>query len=79
MLNFFDYTASIQAKLYLFILGAVYNRSDADELFQETAVVLWGRFDKYREDSCFCAWAISIAKNKVLEYLRKNGQGEEDF
>jgi len=40
--------AGIQNKLFAFILSVVHNRNDAEELFQETSVILWERFDTYQ-------------------------------
>ncbi len=70
---------SVQAKIFAFILSVIHNRSDADELFQETSVILWEQFENYREESPFAAWAIGIAKNKVLEYLRENQRSKKIF
>lgn len=61
-----------QTRLYAFILMIVHNDSEADEIFQETAALLWEQFDKYEAGTSFGAWAVSIAKFKVLEHLRQN-------
>ena len=50
----------------------VHNRDDADELLQETAAIMWERFDQFKEGTNFGAWAIKIAKNKSYEHLRRN-------
>lgn len=71
--------ASVQTKLYAFILSVVHNKSDADELYQETSVVLWEKFDQYREECSFAAWAVGIAKNKVMQYLRENKRAKMVF
>ena len=41
--------------------------SDADEVFQEVSVTLWQKFDQYRPDTDFRAWACRIAYYKVLK------------
>lgn len=61
-----------QTRLYAFILMIVHNDSEADEIFQETATLLWEQFDKFEAGTSFGAWAVSIAKIKVLEHLRQN-------
>jgi RNA polymerase sigma-70 factor (ECF subfamily) len=43
------------------------NATDADEVFQETSVTLWQKFDQYRPDTDFRAWACRIAYYKVLK------------
>lgn len=69
----------IQTKLFAFILSVVHNRNDAEELFQETSVILWERFETYESDKPFAPWALGIARNKVLEYLRANKRSRKLF
>lgn len=68
-----------QTRLYSFILMVVHSDSDADEIFQEVSSLLWEQFDKFQEGSNFGAWAVSIAKFKVLEYLRQNKKNRTLF
>lgn len=62
----------VQPKLFSFILAIVHNRNDAEDLLQETSVLLWDKYEKYNKEMNFNAWATGIARNKVLEYLRRN-------
>lgn len=71
--------SGVQVRLYCFILAVVHNRDDADELLQETAVVMWDKFDQYNEEFSFGAWSIGIARNKIFEYLRKNKKAKKIF
>jgi RNA polymerase sigma-70 factor (ECF subfamily) len=68
-----------QNRIYAFILMLVHNDSDADEIFQETAALLWEQFDRFEDGTNFGAWAVSIAKIKVLEYLRQNRKNRHLF
>jgi RNA polymerase sigma-70 factor, ECF subfamily len=52
--------------IYGHIRSLVPNASDADEVFQETSLTLWQKFDQYRPDTDFRAWACRIAYYKVL-------------
>lgn len=61
-----------QTRIYTFILMIVHNDADAEEIFQETSTLLWEQFDRFEAGTNFGAWAVSIAKFKVLEYLRQN-------
>jgi len=69
----------IQSKLYFYILAMIHNRSDADDVFQETVVTLWNSFGKYEEGKSFGAWAVGIARNKVFDYLRANKKNKKLF
>lgn len=53
--------------VYGHIRTLVPNVADADEVFQETSVTLWQKFDQYRPDTDFRAWACRIAYYKVLK------------
>lgn len=65
-----------QPRLYAFIRTLVFNRADAEEVLQETASVLWRRFDEFTPGtpgtpgSHFDRWAFAIARNQIL-YLRQ--------
>ena len=53
-----------------FIRRLLPSRADADDVLQETAIVLWGKFGEFREHADFRAWAFGIARFKVLAWLR---------
>lgn len=52
-------------RLFGFIRTLVPHRVDADDLFQETCVVLWREFPNFRPGSDFTPWALAIAFNRV--------------
>lgn len=49
-------------------------RADADDVMQEISVVLWEKFDTFREGSDFRAWAFGVARFEVLAWLRDRGR-----
>lgn len=60
-----------QRTLYGFIYTLVPSPADAEDLLQQTSLVLWQKFDKFDLDSSFSAWACQIAHFTVLDYLKK--------
>ncbi len=56
-----------QRKIHAYILMYVPNLSDADDLLQQTAVVLWNKFDSYNSNKSFSGWGIGIARNEILK------------
>jgi RNA polymerase sigma-70 factor (ECF subfamily) len=70
--RFFQLYNSVHTRAYSFLIILVHNHNDAEEILQETAAVLWEKFDTFEEGTNFGAWAIQIAKNKALEFLRNN-------
>jgi len=68
-----------QRRLLAFILTLVPNQTDAEDLLQETTMVMWRRFDEYRPGSDFVAWGITIARYKVLNYRKKYATSHVQF
>jgi RNA polymerase sigma-70 factor, ECF subfamily len=67
--------AQHERAIYGHVRSLVPHSSDADEVFQETCVTLWQKFDQYRPDTNFRAWAFRIAYYKALKLRdRKLGQ-----
>lgn len=60
-----------QRRLYLFILAQVPHPVDAEEILQETNVIIWQKCDRFRPGSNFFAWACQIAKYEVLKQRDK--------
>lgn len=61
------WTANSQ-RVFAYTLSLVPNRADAEEIFQETALDVWEKFDTFEPDTNFRAWACRFAFNKVRNY-----------
>ena len=59
-------------RLHAYILCCVPYANDAEDILQDTCVVLFERFDDYEENTNFLAWSIQIAKYKILEFRKKH-------
>jgi RNA polymerase sigma-70 factor len=59
-------------RIFEFISTLVFRRADADEVFQNTCVVLWKKFDSYDSQGSFYAWACKIAYLEMMYLRRKN-------
>lgn len=57
-----------------YVRRLVPSRADADDVMQEVAVVLWDKFDSFRESQDFRAWAFGVARYEVLAWLRDKGR-----
>ena len=60
-----------QRQVFAFILTLLPNRSDAEDVLQETSAVLWRRFDEFQFGTNFAAWACGVAKLQVFAFLRQ--------
>ena len=65
-----------QGQIYGYIRTLAVDRHDADEVLQETAAVLWKKFDQFEPGTNFLAWALAVAHREARSYLRqKHRQG----
>ena len=71
--------ARYQQRVYSFILTLVPHDADAEDILQETGVVLWKKFDEFRPGSDFVRWANRIAYLEVLKYRRRHAQEKIRF
>src|SRR4029079_16308299 len=62
-------------RIYAFIVTLVFTHHDAEEVFQNTSVVLWNKFNEFRPDSNFFAWASRIAYFEVLNLMKLKRRG----
>ena len=62
-----------EKRIYAFILALVPSLSDADDIMQETAALMWEKYMKMEHASIsnFAAWGTRIAHFKILEYRKK--------
>ena len=64
-----------QDRLYYYIRSLEPRHQDAADAIQDTYLVLWEKFDDYREDTSFYAWACKIAYFKILQHRSKIKRG----
>jgi RNA polymerase sigma-70 factor, ECF subfamily len=66
--------ADVQRTLYAYILRLLPNAADANDVLQETNLVLIRKQDEFRSGSDFLAWAVGIARYQVLAFRRDEGR-----
>jgi len=57
-------------QLFGYLYALVRDANDAEDLYQETSMVLWEKFGEYREGTHFFRWALATARYKMLNFLR---------
>jgi RNA polymerase sigma-70 factor (ECF subfamily) len=65
---------SEQRRIYCYIVTLTGNPQDAEDLLQETASLLFTKFDEYRPGSSFFSWACQTAHYLVLNHRRKQSR-----
>ena len=71
--------ATCQRQVFLYALGLVYNAADAEEILQETNLVLWRKFDQYQPGTDFARWACRIARFEVLKLRERQARERRLF
>jgi RNA polymerase sigma-70 factor (ECF subfamily) len=68
-----------QRRIYGYVMTMIPSPSEADDIVQDIAAVMWAKFGDYEPGTDFAAWAISIARFKVLRYLRDQQSHRRKF
>jgi RNA polymerase sigma-70 factor (ECF subfamily) len=59
-----------QSRIFTFLYAHVLNMADAEDLYQQVALVLWEKFDQFIPGTDFGAWAIRVADLTIKNFLR---------
>lgn len=60
--------------LFRLIHAMVRSPSDAEDLFQQTAITMWDKFDQFEVGTNFFAWGSMIARNKVRDFIKASAR-----
>lgn len=69
--EFIQLLTESQRSLFYYIHSLIPNRTDADEVLQETNLVLWREFERFEPGTNFRAWACTVALNQVRAFTSK--------
>jgi RNA polymerase sigma-70 factor (ECF subfamily) len=70
--DFVQRFVAVQARLYGYIATLVPSRADADELFQQTSLVLWRKHGEFDPSRDFLRWACGIAHNLIRNFRKQH-------
>jgi RNA polymerase sigma-70 factor (ECF subfamily) len=57
-----------------YLHSLVRDLDDAEDLFQQTTVILWKKFDEYDATRSFLSWACGIGRLEAMNFLRARGR-----
>jgi len=77
--DFVTQLINVQTRLYGFILSVLGDRDAADDVLQETNVVIWDKRDQFEPGTNFGAWACTIAHYQVLAYRQSRARDRHKF
>src|SRR4051812_23964504 len=61
-------------RVFHFILALLPAVQDAEDVLQETSIVLWRKFGEFEPGTNFLSWAHKVAHFEVLRHRRKGGR-----
>ncbi len=71
---FFRLFMANEGRIYTYILMLVPHRAEADDIMQETAMVMWKRFADFEAGTNFLRWSKQIAFYKILDFRKKRSK-----
>ena len=71
--------ATIQPRLYGFILKRLADRMQTMEVLQQTNLVICQKADEFEDGSSFVAWAFTIARFQVMAWRKSAGRDKVIF
>jgi RNA polymerase sigma-70 factor (ECF subfamily) len=63
-----------RSRVFGYLLALVQNLADAEDLYQQTALLLWEKFDQYQPGTDFGSWATTVAHYTALNFLRRQSR-----
>jgi RNA polymerase sigma-70 factor (ECF subfamily) len=63
-----------RGRVFGYLLALVQNLADAEDLYQQTALLLWEKFDQYEPGTDFGSWATTVAHFTALNFLRRQSR-----
>jgi RNA polymerase sigma-70 factor (ECF subfamily) len=75
---FHDLIRPCERSIYFLLYSLLKNETEAEDVAQETVIKVYQNLGKFRGDSQFRTWVLSIARNEGLGRLRKISSRRED-
>ena len=69
--EFVQLLTSHQSRLYAYVLSLLGNRTQAEDVMQETNAVLWRKAHDFKLGTNFGAWMLKVAHFQVMAHRRK--------
>jgi RNA polymerase sigma-70 factor, ECF subfamily len=77
--QFVTHVLDMQRNLFAYILTLLPQLHEANDVLQQTNLVLWSKRDEFRPGSDMQAWACRIAYYEVLAYRQRQRRDRLDF
>jgi RNA polymerase sigma-70 factor, ECF subfamily len=61
-------------QLLTYLNAVLFRWDDAEDVFQETCLVLWEKFGEFQPGTNFLGWALCIARNKAMTFQARQAR-----
>lgn len=68
--DFAQLLAEHQAQLFGYVYALIPNMTDAEDVYQDTVIALWQKFNDYQPGTNFAGWARVVARFKIQHFFR---------
>jgi RNA polymerase sigma-70 factor, ECF subfamily len=79
VLLFSELLQESRSRVFGFIYALVLNLADTEDVFQQTASLLWEKFDEYEPGTDFTSWALRVARFKAANFIRGRYRDRKRF
>jgi RNA polymerase sigma-70 factor (ECF subfamily) len=66
-------------QLFAYVHVLVRNYTDAEDVVQQTSLVLWRKFGEYQPGTSFVAWACGVGRFEALNFLKRRRRYQARF
>jgi RNA polymerase sigma-70 factor, ECF subfamily len=77
--EFVELLSQHRSQVFGYIYALLRNLNDAEDVYQETALVLWRKFDEYVPGTHFVRWACAVARNSVAAFSKRERRNRRYF
>lgn len=67
---FSDLVAAHRSRVFGYIYAMLHNLADAEDIYQQTTVLMWQKFDEFQPGTDFGSWALRIAYFNIKNFQR---------
>ena len=76
---FSDLVAENRGRVFGYIYAMLHNMADAEDIYQQTTVLMWQKFDEFQPETNFGSWALKIAYFTIKNFQRSQQRNRVFF
>lgn len=66
-------------QVFGYIYALVRSFQDSEDIYQDTCMVLWNKFDQFQPDTNFVSWACQVAQFEVRNFVKRRSRSHLHF